>query len=111
MCDQFGLKLMRSPVHATAFFGLAKPAIGKPVTLLIGPEAGFSDREESLAQSAGLQTTLLRPRVMPTKTIALAPLAAIHAPWRDFVGGLQALEQVTAGQSLARSLIEHAKQN
>ena len=81
---QAGLKLMLSPVHPTTFSSLSKPAAGTPVTLLIGPEAGLSDTEEALAQSAGFQAILLGPRVMRTETAALAALAAIHARWGDF---------------------------
>lgn len=82
--EQAGLKLMLSPVHATQFSSLCKPAAGTPVALLIGPEAGLSDTEEALAQSAGFQPILLGPRVMRTETAALAALAAIHARWGDF---------------------------
>lgn len=79
-----GLKLMLSPVHASQFSSLPPPTTGTPVTLLIGPEAGLSDTEEALAQSAGFQPILLGPRVMRTETAALAALAAIHARWGDF---------------------------
>jgi len=84
MREHAGLKLMLSPVHATRFSSLPKPAAGTLVTLLIGPEAGLSDTEEALAQSAGFQPILLGPRVMRTETAALAALAAIHARWGDF---------------------------
>ena len=84
MRDQAGLKLMLSPVHAMRFSSLPKPEAGTPVTLLIGPEAGLSDAEESLAQAAGFQSILLGPRVMRTETAALAALATIHARWGDF---------------------------
>ena len=81
---QAGLKLMLSPVHATRFSSLPKPAPGTPITLLIGPEAGLSDAEEAHAQAAGFAPILLGPRVMRTETAALAALAAIHARWGDF---------------------------
>jgi 16S rRNA (uracil1498-N3)-methyltransferase len=84
MKDRPGLKLMLSPVHATIFSTLPKPDAGTPITLLIGPEAGLSDAEEALAQSAGFTPVLLGPRVMRTETAALAALAAIHARWGDF---------------------------
>jgi len=79
-----GLKLMLSPVHARKFSELAQPAPGTPVTLLIGPEAGLSDAEESAAQGAGFTPILLGPRVMRTETAGLAALAAIHARWGDY---------------------------
>lgn len=82
--DRPGLKLMLSPVHPQAFSSLAAPVPGTPVTILIGPEAGLTDAEEALAQSAGFLPVLLGPRVMRTETAALATLAAIHARWGDF---------------------------
>lgn len=79
-----GLKLMLSPVHPQAFTALSPPAPGTPIMLLIGPEAGLSDAEETAAQAAGFTPILLGPRVMRTETAALAALAAIHARWGDF---------------------------
>ena len=84
MRTQAGLKLMLSPVHATTFSSLPRPAPGTPITLLIGPEAGLSDAEEAHADAAGFTPILLGPRVMRTETAALAALAAIHARWGDF---------------------------
>ncbi len=81
---QPGLKLLLSPVHATRFSSLPEPTPGTPITLLIGPEAGLSDAEESHAEAAGFAPILLGPRVMRTETAALAALAAIHARWGDF---------------------------
>lgn len=84
MKDTPGLKLMLSPVHATMFSTLTKPDAATTITLLVGPEAGLSDAEEAMAQSAGFIPVLLGPRVMRTETAALAALAAIHARWGDF---------------------------
>ena len=79
-----GLHLMLSPVHAEKFSGLARPAPGTTITLLVGPEAGLTDDEEAAAQLAGFQPVLLGPRIMRTETAALAALAAIHSRWGDY---------------------------
>ena len=79
-----GLKLMLSPVADVVFRDIPAPARGTAIHLLIGPEAGLSDAEESHARAAGFEGILLGPRVMRTETAALAALAAIHGRWGDF---------------------------
>ena len=59
------------------------PAPDGSVTLLIGPEGGFDDGEESLARRAGFAPLLLGPRVLRTETAGLAALAAMMAVWGD----------------------------
>lgn len=53
------------------------------VTLLIGPEGGFSPQEEDDALSAGLLPLSAGPRVLRTETAALAAVAALHACWGE----------------------------
>ena len=57
---------------------------GGPVELLVGPEGGFSERENDLALSAGFLALSLGPRVLRTETAPLAALATINALWGDF---------------------------
>ena len=84
MRDRPGIKLMLSPVHSTTFSSLPSVSPGTSVTLLIGPEAGLTDAEETQAQAAEFVPVLLGPRVLRTETAALAALAAINARWGDF---------------------------
>ena len=63
------------------------PAIamrGNDLTLLIGPEGGFSDAEYARAAAAGLLAVKLGPRIMRTETAAIAALGAAQAAWGDF---------------------------
>lgn len=60
---------------------LPRPPAG--VTLLIGPEGGFDEGEESAAHSVGFQAVSLGPRVLRTETAGLAAMAAILALWGD----------------------------
>lgn len=57
---------------------------GNDVTILIGPEGGFSDAEYARASAAGLLPVRLGPRVMRTETAAIAALSAAQAAWGDF---------------------------
>ncbi len=47
------------------------------ITLLIGPEAGWTDDEEALARDAGFIGVQCGPRILRTETAAAAVLAAI----------------------------------
>ena len=62
------------------------PAIdvaGSELTILVGPEGGFSTAEQQRATAAGLQAVRLGPRVMRTETAALAALSIAQATWGD----------------------------
>jgi 16S rRNA (uracil1498-N3)-methyltransferase len=51
------------------------------VTLLIGPEGGFTEAEEDIAQNRGAIALSMGPRVLRTETAGLAALAALNAIW------------------------------
>ncbi len=58
------------------------------VTLLTGPEGGFTDQERSIAKAAGFTPVRLGSRILRTETAAIAALAAVQMLWGDFgVGG------------------------
>jgi 16S rRNA (uracil1498-N3)-methyltransferase len=80
--DSGTLRLTLSP---TAEHNLRElPSPSGPVTLLVGPEGGFSDREINDAVRQGFTPVRLGPRVLRTETAALAALAAMQALWGDF---------------------------
>jgi 16S rRNA (uracil1498-N3)-methyltransferase len=54
------------------------------VTVLAGPEGGFTAAEAEDAVRAGFQPLRLGPRVLRTETAAVALLAAMQALWGDF---------------------------
>jgi 16S rRNA (uracil1498-N3)-methyltransferase len=53
------------------------------MTLLVGPEGGFSDIEERSATSHGVLALSMGPRVLRTETAGLAALAALNAIWGE----------------------------
>ncbi len=55
----------------------AKFEAGTNITLLSGPEGGFTDAEEAAARSAGFVPTTLGSRVLRADTAPLAALAAL----------------------------------
>lgn len=53
------------------------------ITLLAGPEGGFSDQERELAKAAGFIPVRLGPRILRTETAALTALTAVQFLWGD----------------------------
>ncbi|MYN09002.1 16S rRNA (uracil(1498)-N(3))-methyltransferase [Pseudoduganella aquatica] len=51
------------------------------LTIMVGPEGGFSDDEENLAVAQGALPLSMGPRILRTETAALAALAALNASW------------------------------
>lgn len=54
------------------------------VTLMIGPEAGWTDEEEALAKSAGMKGVQVGPRILRTETAAAVVLTAIAMKCGEF---------------------------
>lgn len=54
------------------------------ITLMIGPEGGWSPEEEAAAFQTGFQSILLGKRVLRTETAALVAIAAMQTLWGDF---------------------------
>jgi 16S rRNA (uracil1498-N3)-methyltransferase len=71
-----------SPRGAEPLSKIGSP--GAQLELLVGPEGGLTEAEETLALQAGYRAVLLGPRVLRTETAAPALLAAVLARWGDF---------------------------
>jgi len=82
MRDNSSAKLILQPEGATTLHKQPQPQ-GK-ITLLIGPEGGFSADEVLMAEQVGFVPILLGPRVLRTETAALAGITALQTLWGDF---------------------------
>ena len=60
----------------------------KPITLLVGPEGGFSDEEIAHAAAHGVIPAKFGPRLLRTETAGLAAIAAIAARFGDLGTGM-----------------------
>ena len=80
--QQTGLRLILSPEVDQGLRDLPRPT--EPVTLLVGPEGGFSQGEIEAALRQGFTPVRLGPRILRTETAALTMLAAMQALWGDF---------------------------
>lgn len=81
--DSSSLRLLLGREAPVTLAALASQA--KSVTLLIGPEGGFSAQEIALARHYGFQSCRLGPRLLRAETAPLAALAALQAVSGDFV--------------------------
>ncbi|CAH1903872.1 Ribosomal RNA small subunit methyltransferase E [Candidatus Nitrotoga sp. HW29] len=83
ICDTSGSKFILLPEAVTTWHEQPKPQ-GK-VTLLIGPEGGFSADEARLARQAGFISIRLGARLLRTETAAVAGIATLQTLWGDFI--------------------------
>lgn len=60
-----------------------RPQSGK-VVFMVGPEGGWTEKEEQQAFDAGFQSVTLGKRVLRTETASLAVIAAMQTLWGDF---------------------------
>ena len=79
--DPTGTKLRMDPLGPTHLSDQTYHQGG--ITLLVGPEGGFSDAENVLADKAGYVGFRLGPRVLRTETAAVAALSAVQLRWGD----------------------------
>ncbi|MBI3716029.1 MAG: 16S rRNA (uracil(1498)-N(3))-methyltransferase [Betaproteobacteria bacterium] len=76
-----GTRLLLHPEGGKSLSQFA--AASQPLSLLIGPEGGFDDKELALAQKHGAQLATLGPRVLRTETAGLAALAVLQSAAGD----------------------------
>ncbi|MBX9705445.1 MAG: 16S rRNA (uracil(1498)-N(3))-methyltransferase [Gammaproteobacteria bacterium] len=75
-----GTKLILAPEATTP---LPSAVIEQAVTIVIGPEGGFSDLELTQAQQAGFSATQFGPRILRTETAAIAAVAVLQMIFGD----------------------------
>jgi 16S rRNA (uracil1498-N3)-methyltransferase len=78
-----GQRILLAPDAERRMRELAPPTIGA-LTLAVGPEGGFSDKEQTALLQCGFTPVRLGPRVLRTETAALAALASLQALWGDY---------------------------
>lgn len=75
------LRLFLNPDAPDTLQTLTPPS--ESVTLMIGPEGGFSDEECDEALRVGFIPLRLGPRILRTETAVIATMAACQALWGD----------------------------
>jgi 16S rRNA (uracil1498-N3)-methyltransferase len=76
-----GVRILLSPRADASLAQWTRATPAQDVTLLVGPEGGFTDQEEDAALAAGALALAMGPRVLRTETAGLAALAILAAAW------------------------------
>jgi len=76
-------RILLSPRAGRSLSDWARHQRPQALTVMIGPEGGFSDAEEHAAIAHGALCLSLGPRVLRTETAGLAVLAALNAIWGE----------------------------
>jgi 16S rRNA (uracil1498-N3)-methyltransferase len=63
---------------------LGTAELPNPLTIMIGPESGWSPQEETLAKAAGALSVQCGPRILRTETAALVVLSAVAVRCGEF---------------------------
>jgi len=74
-------RLLLSPRGTESLAAWAGGRTAQDVTIMVGPEGGFSPEEEDAAIAAGAIPLTMGPRVLRTETAALAAAAMLQAIW------------------------------
>lgn len=75
--------ILLSPRADASLAQWARSTPPSDVTVMIGPEGGFSAQEEEAARAAGALALAMGPRVLRTETAGLAALAILAAAWDE----------------------------
>ena len=78
------LGLMLSPTANKTLGNLSKPSADTNITVIIGPEGGFTSEEEEIVSHVGFIPIRLGNRILRTESAALAAISAIQTLWGDF---------------------------
>jgi 16S rRNA (uracil1498-N3)-methyltransferase len=78
---QTGRRILLSPRAPSRPATRSRAHDPQPVTLMVGPEGGFSQAEEDAALAAGALALSMGPRVLRTETAALAAMAVLNSAW------------------------------
>ncbi|MBV8625084.1 MAG: 16S rRNA (uracil(1498)-N(3))-methyltransferase [Herbaspirillum sp.] len=76
-------RILLSPRGEAPLSGWARHHPPQAVTLMVGPEGGFTEEEEDLACAQGALMLTMGSRVLRTETAGLAALAALNAVWGE----------------------------
>lgn len=74
-------RILLSPRAENSLADWSRHQAPQAVTLMIGPEGGFSEVEEQLAIRHGALAMTIGPRVLRTETAGLASIAILNAAW------------------------------
>lgn len=74
-------RILLSPRAELSLADWARHQPAQALTIMVGPEGGFSDAEENLALQHGALMLGMGPRVLRTETAGLAAISVLSAAW------------------------------
>ncbi len=77
-------RVLLSPRGTQSLSEWARHQPPQAITLLIGPEGGFTEQEEQAAVAQGALALTMGPRILRTETAGIAAVAALSALWGAF---------------------------
>jgi 16S rRNA (uracil1498-N3)-methyltransferase len=76
-------RILLSPRAELSLSDWARHHPAQSVALLIGPEGGLSEQEESAARAHGALALSMGPRILRTETAGMAAVACLNAVWGE----------------------------
>ena len=80
-CKSAATQLILKPQAPVLMTAIAD--VGDRITIVVGPEGGFSPAEFDRAKAVGIRAVSLGPRILRTETAALAAISVAQACWGD----------------------------
>ena len=77
------VQLMLNPKATQSFNDVQRSAPPRRLSLVIGPEGGFTPNEEAYAEQRGVLGVRFGPRILRAETAAIAALTAVQVLWGD----------------------------
>ena len=77
------LRILLTPRADQSLSDWARHHPAQAVTLLVGPEGGFTEKEEAAAQAHNVLALSMGARILRTETAGLAALSALNAVWGE----------------------------
>lgn len=74
-------RILLSPRANLSLADWARHHPAQAVTIMVGPEGGFSDSEEQLAITHGALSLSMGPRILRTETAGLAAVSVLSSAW------------------------------
>lgn len=74
-------RILLSPRADVSLADWARHHQAQAVTIMVGPEGGFSDSEEQLAITHGALSLSMGPRILRTETAGLAAVSVLSSAW------------------------------
>lgn len=78
------LRISMLPNATNSLTTLQKPETSTQIQLIIGPEGGFTDTEETLLHQSNTKALVFGPRILRAETAVLVGISTLQALWGDF---------------------------